>query len=601
MAVNFIQSQRDKHITKEIHRLFWRGHLLDKPRLFIGYFARIGAFSIYHVFLPLISAYGIQAILTNNTNKINGYAIMLIFLAAGFCVFFTLGQVMIARDGITALKYVQNQVYSNFLDKDYEFYSNAYIGSLGAQATRLRDACSLYGEMVTMSIPKQATIVVASIAVIGWQSWLLAGITLVAMIMVLSFTLLTSTWRLQFRRKTSEASSQIASQIGDALTHAQAVKSFANEETEKKRLQKPLDGWGETQFRSWMSAVPSDNGRMILASITTAALLVFSAKLYQQQAISITVVVLIQLYVIKLVAATIDIAEIVKRYEEIMGAAYEPVKTMMLNPTVTDPVKSKRLKLSASYQLDIRNATYHYPDAAPHDNAVNNLSLKVSKGEKIGLVGYSGSGKTTLTKLLLRFMDVTHGSITIAAHDIRKIRQADLRQLIAYVPQEPILFHRTIAENIAYGRPDADNKAIIKAAKQAYVDEFVSNLPKGYETYVGERGVKLSGGQRQRVAIARALLKNAPILLLDEATSSLDSKSEKLIQEALWKLMKNRTAIVIAHRLSTVQRMDKIAVMDKGKIVQYGTHAELIKKSGIYKDLWEHQSGGYLGAALTEQ
>ena len=217
------------------------------------------------------------------------------------------------------------------------------------------------------------------------------------------------------------------------------------------------------------------------------------------------------------------------------------------------------------------------------------------KGRVVEIYGTESSGKTTLTKLLLRFMDVTKGSITLGDVDLRQARQQDIRRCIAYVPQEPLLFHRSILDNIAYGNPKASRQMVIRAAKMGHVDEFANELPQGYDTLVGERGIKLSGGQRQRIAIARAIVKDAPILVLDEATSALDSQSEKLIQDALWDLMKERTAIVIAHRLSTIQKMDRIVVMDKGQIVQMGTHKQLLKdKQGIYAKLWSHQSGGYI-------
>lgn len=233
-----------------------------------------------------------------------------------------------------------------------------------------------------------------------------------------------------------------------------------------------------------------------------------------------------------------------------------------------------------------------------HDGAegalFQRLNLTIRAGEKIGLVGHSGSGKTTLTRLLLRFSDIDSGSIAIDGQDIRRLTQDDLRRHIAYVPQEPILFHRSLAENIGYGKPDATQDEIAAVARLAYADEFIAQLPEGYQTLVGERGVKLSGGQRQRVAIARAMLKNAPVLVLDEATSSLDSESEVLIQSALWKLMEGKTAIVVAHRLSTIQKMDRIVVLDRGKIVEMGTHKELLKIGGAYAKLWAHQSGGFI-------
>ncbi len=234
-------------------------------------------------------------------------------------------------------------------------------------------------------------------------------------------------------------------------------------------------------------------------------------------------------------------------------------------------------------------------------SGVQDLSLAIRGGEKVALVGPSGAGKSTLTKLLFRFYDVTNGSITIDGQDIRAVSQDSLRHAISLVPQEPILFHRTILENIRYGRPDATEEDVINAAKKARCHEFISRLPDGYTTYVGERGIKLSGGERQRVAIARAILKNAPILVLDEATSSLDSESEALIQEALTELMEGKTTIVIAHRLSTVMQMDRILVLDGGNVVDEGTHAALIERDGLYQSLWNIQAGGFSSHQLAEQ
>jgi ATP-binding cassette subfamily B protein len=233
-------------------------------------------------------------------------------------------------------------------------------------------------------------------------------------------------------------------------------------------------------------------------------------------------------------------------------------------------------------------------------SVLEKFSLSIKPGEKVALVGPSGAGKTTITKLILRLYDVAGGTITIDDQDIARVTQESLRDAIAFVPQEPTLFHRSIMDNIRYGRREATSEEVVEAAKQAHCHEFITTLPQGYETFVGERGVKLSGGERQRVAIARALLKNAPILVLDEATSSLDSESESLIQDALKTLMKNKTVIVIAHRLSTVMSMDRIIVIDGGSIADQGTHAELLAKDGIYQKLWSIQAGGFLGGLAEE-
>jgi len=288
-------------------------------------------------------------------------------------------------------------------------------------------------------------------------------------------------------------------------------------------------------------------------------------------------------------------------YRNLEGAltdAAQFAELLLDAPAVTD-VETPLAFAPAHSGVEFRNMSFRYSAAQPL--LFERFSLAIEPGTRLGLVGRSGGGKTTLTRLLLRFADVEEGEVLLGGLPIDRVPQAALRQTIAYVPQDPAMFHRSIAENIRVGRPSASDAAVRDAARLAHAAEFIESLPDGYATLVGERGVKLSGGQRQRVAIARAILKDAPILVLDEATSSLDSESEALIQDALWTLMSKRTAIVIAHRLSTVRRMDRLVILERGRIVEQGTHDALLAKSGVYATLWAHQSGGFLPVADDER
>lgn len=595
-------TKRDRETSRYTHRLFWQAILVAWPDLALWALMRPAAILVYNVLIPFQVAYGLQAIITHHYSQVHHYALNVVWLALVYCVLWGVGGVAICRNGRADVVHIQRAVFANYLQKDYAFYSDSYLGALGAQATRLREALTDYSQLIFNGFMAQFIIIASSVAIIAYHSWLLAAITLGCVALVLGFTIMMSRWRLRYRRDLSEAASDTAGVIGDALGHGPTVKSFAAEAYEQKRLDTALGRLASVQYWAWMSSIPSDLGRMILAAGATALLLIFTSRLYEHHTISIAIVALVQLYVVRLISSTQNIADLIKLYETTMSAAHQAVKTMLVKPTVLDKPDAQKLAKRAQGAIGFSNVGYHYKDARSGTFAIKKFDLKVAPGEKVGLVGYSGSGKTTLTKLLLRFMDVSDGAISISDVDIRDVIQTDLRSHIAYVPQEPLLFHRSIAENIAYSKPSASRKAIIEAAKAAYVDEFVDELPKDYDTLVGERGIKLSGGQRQRVAIARAILKDAPILVLDEATSVLDSRSEKYIQKALWRLMKGRTALVIAHRLSTVQHMDRIVVMDKGKIVQTGTHDELLKsQKGIYAKLWAHQSGGYIGAANSRK
>lgn len=283
-------------------------------------------------------------------------------------------------------------------------------------------------------------------------------------------------------------------------------------------------------------------------------------------------------------------------FNKAVGRCRQGLESLLVPHSVIDQNDATVLKVIKG-DIRFQNVHYRYQKAKA---LFEDTSIHIREGQKVGLVGYSGGGKTTFVNLILRLFDVNDGSILIDDQNIKNVTQESLHENIAMIPQEPLLFHRSLMDNIRYGRTDASDEEVIDASQKAHAHEFISLLPQGYESLVGERGIKLSGGQRQRIAIARAILKNAPILILDEATSQLDSVTENLIQDSLWNLMQNKTAIVIAHRLSTLLHMDRILVFDKGKIVEDGTHLDLLTQSGLYKNLWDAQVGGFLRDEIKE-
>ncbi len=314
-------------------------------------------------------------------------------------------------------------------------------------------------------------------------------------------------------------------------------------------------------------------------------------KLWQKGILTIGDFVLLQAYLITIFMRVWDFGKTIRSIYENLADAEEMTVILNTPHEITDIPKAKDLKVKKG-KIEFKEVDFYYYQTRP---VLKNFNLTIANHEKVALIGPSGAGKTTIIKLLLRIHELTAGTVLIDEQNITLVKQESLRENIGLVPQDPILFHRTLMENIRYGKPNASDEELIETAKKARCDEFIMALPEKYNTYVGERGIKLSGGERQRVAIARAILKNAPILVLDEATSSLDSASEKMIQEAIDELMKDKTVIVVAHRLSTIRKMDRIIVVEDGRIAEEGSHDVLLKReNGLYKKLWGLQAGGFI-------
>jgi ATP-binding cassette subfamily B protein len=379
--------------------------------------------------------------------------------------------------------------------------------------------------------------------------------------------------------------------LADVISNISSVKAFAQTKSELAHYKKLTNKWRSTMFKEMKSVLIVSGSfatLMTIMNICAFAAAIFATEYHIAE---IGTIYLVISYTLNVVSQLWSVSNATRNYLRIIGDAGPMIATLDEEIEIQDLEKPEECLIHDG-KIEIQNMTFtHDENTKP---LFDNFSLTINSGERVGLIGRSGSGKTSLTKLILRFNDIEKGIIKIDGQDITKITQDDLHNSIAYVSQEPALFHRSLHDNIAYSKPDASEAEVRYAAAQANALDFIQSLNKGFKTLVGERGVKLSGGQRQRVAIARAILKNAPILILDEATSALDSESEKLIQDSLSKLMHGRTSIVIAHRLSTISKLDRIIVLDEGKIVEQGTHEELIANSNIYAKLWAHQSGGFI-------
>lgn len=587
-----------KHLTKHTARYFWR-HAQQYKKLLAGAGVAIPLTVLVNQILPPI-------ILANVLDRLSrqdfvagdvwgSFGPTLLLYAAllfGGSLLWRAVDFFVWRLEANVEKDIAEEVFGHLVAQSASFHANHFGGSLVSQTNKLMGGYLRVQDTTLFQVVPLICGVVFSAVVLLAVAPLFAG-------MLVVFSVLYIICAITVTRKVRKLSSQHAALesqqtgfLADAVTNAMAIKSFAGRKYETKRFASAT-----RQTRTSLLRFSRAHQRQmfvfgsLLSTISALALVmaVIGVLLFDA---NVATVFLIFSYTAGVAEQLFQFSNSALRsYNRAFGDAGDMITILRRQPEIQDPVQPEPSRISRG-DIVLRDVRFQHEGSS--DLIFDGLNLHIKPGEKIGLVGHSGSGKTTFTRILQRFSDIQGGQILIDGQNIAAITQDDLHRHIAYVPQEPLLFHRSIADNIRYGSESASQAEVEAAATMASAHDFVADLPNGYDTLVGERGVKLSGGQRQRIVIARAMLKNAPILVLDEATSALDSESEVLIQAALWRLMEGRTAIVIAHRLSTIQKMDRIIVLDNGQIVEQGSHKELLRLNGTYAKLWSHQSGGFI-------
>ena len=516
-----------------------------------------------------------------------------VFLVVGYgllrllsTLFGELRDAVFAKVTQRAIRRVALQVFEHLHSLSLRFHLDRQTGGVSRDIERgTRGIGFLLNFMLFNILPTLLEIgLVAAILFSKYNVWF-AVITFVTLLIYIAFTLFVTEWRMVVRRSMNDLDSKANSRAIDSLLNYETVKYFGNEQYEARRYDENMQRWEVVAVRNTTSLAYLNAGQSFIVAIGITALMLLAADGVAKGTMTLGDLVLVNVFMIQLYMPLHFLGFV---YREIRHALADMEKMFSLlheDREIADAPNAQALSVGKA-EVQFEQVSFGY---APDRQILFEVSFAIPEGHTVAVVGASGAGKSTLSRLLFRFYDVQQGRILVNGQDIRSVTQSSLRAAIGIVPQDTVLFNDTIYYNIAYGRPAATHQEIIAAAQAAHIHEFVESLPQGYQSMVGERGLKLSGGEKQRVAIARAILKNPAILIFDEATSALDSKSEKAIQSELRAISQNRTTLIIAHRLSTTVDADQILVMDKGRIVERGTHRELLTQNKFYAQMWNLQ------------
>lgn len=583
------------HSTRSVLYMFWQHAKRYKIAVFLAVFFQVSV-RVLESIIPLYykKLFDIVASSLSPTNEVLQNAFMILGILLGlFCVTW-----VCRRTSQFANIYLQPRVKTDLMRTSFEylqrhsykFFANNFAGSLVRRINRLDRSFEILADQILfIYIPFFVTFPII-IFILYQRHWLLGAVFASWLFVFLIAQYFVTRWKQKYNIVLVAKDSETTGVLSDSISNITTVKSFVGEKKEESLLDAVTAELQRLRLTTWHIDEIINSVQGLLFVMVEVGLVYVTITLWKRGIATVGDFALVQSYVIQAFERVWFLGQTMRKSYESIAEAHEMVDILETPHEVADRPLVKKLLVKKG-EIAFVDVTFNFNETR---SVLKNFNLSIKGGEKVAFVGSSGAGKTTVTKLLFRFYDVTAGEITIDGQNIARVTQESLRRAVSLVPQEPILFHRTLMENIRYGRLDASDEEVWEAAQKAHCHEFISQLPEGYSTYVGERGVKLSGGERQRVAIARAILKNAPILVLDEATSSLDSESEALIQDALSSLMKGKTVIVIAHRLSTIIKMDRIIVMEGGDITAMGTHKELLEHGGIYKKLWEIQAGGFI-------